>query len=413
LVYLPIIYAEGAGLGLAVTGAALFFARIIDITTDPLIGILAQRIRTPWGRFKPIIFVGCIIGAGGISFLLNPPPEVGFFYLVVWASFLYLGWTMVNIPYLAWGAALSNDYGGRTQITSIREACVLLGIVVAGAVPGMSAIVGIGESEAISLIGWIVIGIGAILFALLLKGVHEPTYISYDHKSAGLIQTLKGFKLNKPFRHLLIAWFVNSLANGIPAVLFILFMKHVLQANELERGLITFSYFFAAILGIPLWLRLSKHFGKHRTWCYAMLIAVAAFSFVPILDARDILLFSFVSIISGFTLGADLAIPPSMQADVAEYESFISGQDRTPLMFSLWSATTKVAFAFSALLALVGVERIGSQVMDGEIILNNFVLSVIYSVFPVVLKLFAILIVWHHPITHSFLLDIRKRTSND
>ena len=72
-------------------------------------------------------------------------------------------------------------------------------------------------------------------------------------------------------------------------MLFILFMKHVIGANEITQGLFTLLYFLAGIVGMPLWIWLSRRHSKHRIWCVAMVLASTAFATVPALEAGDIL----------------------------------------------------------------------------------------------------------------------------
>ena len=108
-VLLPAFYAEAMGLGLAATGAALLAARIFDVVTDPIVGHLSDRLRSRWGRRKPPIAVGAVIAGIALIRLLDPAPGADIWYLVAWAIVLYLGWTLVAVPYTAWGAELSPD----------------------------------------------------------------------------------------------------------------------------------------------------------------------------------------------------------------------------------------------------------------------------------------------------------------
>lgn len=100
-VLLPPLYAESLGLGLTATGIILFLARAFDVLSDPLIGYVSDRLDTRWGRRKPLIFIGALLGALGTLFLLTPGDGVGVWYLGLWSVILYLGWTLINIPYLA------------------------------------------------------------------------------------------------------------------------------------------------------------------------------------------------------------------------------------------------------------------------------------------------------------------------
>ena len=408
LIHLPVIYAEVIGLGLTSTGIALFVARFLDVVSDPLVGLWSDRSDGRWGRRKPLILLGGIVAAIATVYLLNPDSGVGHYYLTVWASVLYFGWTLIDIPYLAWGAELSHDYTGRTKITSVREAFMLTGILTAGAIPALAAVNGFGERQAVSLIGWVTIIIGAILFAFLLFGVQEPRRRPL-HRREDPLRAIKGLSGNRPFQFLLCGWFINGLANGIPAVLFILYMKHVLEANELERGLLTLTYFIAGVLGIPVWVWLSKRLAKQKTWSIAMTLACISFAFVPLLGSGDIIQFFFITIITGITLGADLIIPPSMQADVAEFEYFRSRHDRTSLLFACWSMATKFALALSVLIAFLLLEAFDftPSLLDAKS--NIVALAVIYAALPIVFKLSSILIISLYPLTLHRQSLVRRR----
>jgi len=411
LVYLPAVYAEGLGLGLAATGMALFAARVLDVISDPLIGIASDRLKSSWGRRKPLVLLGAVIAAVGALYLLGPQLGVGPVYLAVWAAVLYLGWTLIMIPYQAWGADLSDDYGGRTQVTAVREGFMLGGILLAGAVPASAAALGYSEREALLFIAWVAIAVGAPLFVLLLAGVAEPKRKVVASAAVSPWRDIAGLAGNKPFRLLLAGWFINSLANGIPAVLFILYMTHVLAVDDLARGLLTFSYFLAGVCGIPLWGWLANRWDKHRTWCAAMAMACLAFAFAPFLGHGDAAAFLAICLISGLALGADLAIPPSMQADVAEYEYWRTGRDRTSLMFGFWSMAVKLAFAFSVLISFLALEWLGFRI-DSPTESNNVrALAVIYAAVPVVLKIMTIAMIWRHPLTSATHAVVRQRLS--
>jgi Na+/melibiose symporter-like transporter len=407
-VLLPPLYAETLGIGLTATGVALFLARAFDVLSDPVIGLLSDRLTTRWGGRKPLIFMGAVLGALGMLFLLTPEDGAGVWYLGLWSVVLYLGWTLVSIPYFAWGAALSDDYQGRTRITSVREGCTLLGILSAGAVPAVAAALGFDERASLGFIAWGAVAAGAVLFLVLLKGVADPARRG-PGETTSVCRVFRTVAGNKPFRLLIASWLLNSLANGIPAVLFILFMKHVLAAGDVQRGALTFLYFLAGVLGIPFWLWLSGRIGKHRAWCAAMILACAAFAVVPALGQGDIAPFAVICILTGIALGADLALPPAIQADVAEYNYLRSGRDATGTLFAVWSMVVKLAFAFSVAIAFPALDVLGFDPALPAAQNNLLALAVIYSVVPIVFKAGAIVLVWRYPLTSRKQAVIKRR----
>tara|TARA_B100000575_G_scaffold281858_1_gene272904 strand:+ start:74 stop:448 length:375 start_codon:yes stop_codon:yes gene_type:complete len=120
------------------------------------------------------------------------------------------------------------------------------------------------------------------------------------------------------------AWFLNGVANGIPSVLFFLYLEKVLGVDETQRAILILVYFSTAVVSMPLWLSLSNVYNKHRIWCYAMILAIGAFSLVPFLPEGAIYLFSVICVLTGACLGADLSIPPSIQADVLDFDKLQS-----------------------------------------------------------------------------------------
>ncbi len=407
-VFLPAVY--GAALGLNAAGLALLASRSLDVVIDPIIGALSDRFPTRWGRRKPWIAVGAAIGGFALIKLFQPPPDVTVAYLVIWSLLLYFGWTLVTIPYTAWGAELSRDYHERARITGIREGIMLLGIVVAGAIPAIAANMGRPESDALAAISWTAAFLGLPFFALLLWRVPEGKVatIAPDARLP-FSELMRALRDNRPFLRLLLAWFVNGLANGIPAALFLLYLEHALRADQGQRSAMILIYFIAAVAAIPLWLRVSARWSKHRAWCAAMLLTCVAFAFVPLLAPGQIWAFGVVCLLTGIGLGADLALPPALQADVVDYDTFRHGQHRAGLFFALWSMSTKLALAFAVGIAFPVLAAFGFK--TGVVNADRAVvaLAVIYAWVPVVLKVIAVSLVWAFPLTPTRQRAIRKR----
>lgn len=411
-VYLPALYAES--LGLTAAGLVLLGARIVDVISDPLIGVLSDRHKTRWGHRKPWIFAGAILAGWALVRLFQPPGDATALYLMIWAVVLYLGWTIIAVPYTAWGAELSSDYNERSRITGAREGLTLVGILAAGAVPAVAAGMGWTEPEGLAAVSWLAIIVGAPTIFLLLWWVPEQAISPMATRRAPLnwattkraIAVLGG---NKPFVRLLSAWFINGMANGIPAALFLLYLEYGLQADTSQRSILILAYFLSGVLSIPVWLAVSKRIGKHRTWCWAMILTCAAFVWVPFLAPGDIAIFALICIVTGMGLGADLSLPPALQADVIDFDRLRSGQSRAGLFFALWSMSTKLALALAVGLTFPLLEYLGFST-DGDNTLSALrSLAVIYAGIPVVCKLIAIVAIWTFPITQQRQELIQRR----
>ncbi len=148
---LPTFYAQEVGLGLAVTGAVLFAGRALDLVTDPLVGRLADR---GGGRdIGRLVLLGALLGAPALVLLMSPPEGAGAVWLLVTSALLLLGWTLVQIPYLTWGARLSAGYHERTRLTSSREGATLVGILLSASLPAALGFLGLDEAFRMALLG--------------------------------------------------------------------------------------------------------------------------------------------------------------------------------------------------------------------------------------------------------------------
>lgn len=413
-VYLPTFYAETLGLGLAAVGAVLLLARGLDVVTDPLIGIASDRLPSRWGRRKPWIIAGALLAAVALIQLFQPPADVGARHLLIWSIALYLGWTLIAVPYTAWGAELSPDYHERARITGAREAAMVLGIVAAGGLPALIAYLGYGETAGLAAVAWLAIAAGGPAILLLVwrvrDGAGRASAAQPPRPPARLNwRSLAPILANRPFLRLLASWFVNGLANGLPSVLFPLYLQHALGAGTAASGVLIMAYFISGVAAIPGWLALSRRFGKHRVWCAAMIMACLAFVWVPFLEPGQIGAFFVICVVTGMALGADLALPPAMQADVIDLDTLRTGEERAGLFFALWSMSTKLALALAVGLAFPALDALGF-VAGGENDRQTILwLAVIYAWVPTVLKACAIAMIWNHPMSARRHDIVRRR----
>jgi Na+/melibiose symporter-like transporter len=222
----------------------------------------------------------------------------------------------------------------------------------------------------------------------------------------GFKRSMVILRRNAPFRRLIAAFFLNGLANAFPATLFLLFAGRILGADPKTTGILLLCYFATAVVGLPLWLHLAKKYGKHHVWCGAMLAACLIFLPAFFLGAGDTIAFGLICVLSGFMLGADLALPPAIQADVIDTDTAKSGENRAGLYLALWSLVTKLTTALAVGLAFpllegAGFEATAFQQPSAAL----WMLAGLYALLPVALKIAAIKIMWDFP------LDAAKQTA--
>lgn len=406
-IFLPAFYAEDLGLGFAAVGAVLVGARIWDAVTDPVVGWASDRFSLGIGRRKAWVIGGTPLLVIAAWFLFRPGDDATIAYLLVWSMLAYLAMTMVQIPHQAWGAELSPDYAERSRITGAREIFVTIGTLIAAALPAMAAG---GKGEALSLLAWGV-AIALPLAILVCVFVVPDPKVSVSQRIS-IKEGARVIAQNRPFRRLVAAYLLNGIANGLPATLFLLFVENVLRQDDWS-GPLLLVYFLCGIAAVPVWVRLAARFDKHRVWIWAMLANSTFFLLVLLLGEGDAWWFLGICILTGIPLGADLALPPSMQADVIDHDRARTGKRRAGLYFALWGIATKIAFALAVGIAFPLLELAGfseeatgtdarSQIREGL-----WALVGLYCTVPVIFKLAAIWIMRGYPITAKKHAEIR------
>ncbi len=159
---------------------------------------------------------------------------------------------------------------------------------------------------------------------------------------------------------------------------------------------------------MPGWTRLAARLGKHRAWSVAMLWACLVFAFVPFLGAGDWVLFLVISILSGAALGADLALPPAIQADVVDLDTFETGEGRAGLLFAVSSMAQKLGNALAVGIGLPLLEALGFRAAEGGA-QGLGALVALYCGAPVVLKLAAVALMWRFPLDAGAQALLRAR----
>ncbi|RED45792.1 MFS transporter [Aestuariispira insulae] len=393
-VLLPEFYAANTAVALSAVGLALLLARGLDFLTDPLIGALVDRSLMAGRGLRRMIGGGAMLCGGSLYQLFTPEPGATALYLFIWSALLFCGWSFIQIPYTVYAARLSAVPKDRLRLNGAREAAGILGIMAASIFVAIWAVDDPARQLRDLALLTMIAGGGALLFFLWFMPVLRAAPDDFPIKRDGWFSML-GFA---PARRLVSAWFLNGIANGLPAVCFPLYLALILEGSSTEKGIALMLYFLSAVLAVPVWVRLSSSVATHRVWCWAMILACMAFALVPFLGPGDMVFFSLVCLVTGIAFGADLALPPAIQADVSDWDRDQNGRDRAGSLFALWGMTTKLALGLAAGIALPVLQWAGvSAGAESATEAGKTALILIYSGMPVVIKISAICLVWSFP----------------
>ena len=263
-IFLPAYYAQLPALTTGLARALLFGARLWDLVTDLGVGWASDHTRSRFGRRRPWIVLGTPVLLLGAWALFTPPQTATWLYLLGWSLIAYLGWSMIMLPYQTWGAELSADYDERSRVTAAREIFAVVGTLIAIILPNVLMQRGGDTGDGLEALYWFLLVSLPLCLLVLLIGVREPKRQRDGHAGLNLRNGVRLLTQNRPFRRLLIAYLLNGFANALPAVLFVFFVEHRLEASQAELGFALVVYFLSAVLGLPIWLWVGRHWSKHR-----------------------------------------------------------------------------------------------------------------------------------------------------
>ncbi len=393
-VYLAPFYVSERGVSELAIGAILMAGRLFDAVTDPAMGVLSDRWVTPYGRRKVWLGLATPFVCLAVWMAMVPPQDAGALHAAIWITALSLAWTVALTPYQAWGAEIATDYAGRGRVSGWREAAFLIGTLAAAIIYFVAG----GGGAGLYAVALAVVVTLPALSLWALWAVPEPEDRSVRRVS--LVEGWPALRANRPFRLTLSSQFVNSAANALPAALFPFFAEHVLGADQQTWGGLLVLYFVAAVAAIPFWTWAARRYSKHRAWGVGMLYACAVFACVPLLGEGDVAAFAVITVLTGLAFGADIALPPAIQADVVDVDTAESGSQRTGLYFALWSVATKAAAVSAgagwAVLGLVGFDAQAAP--GGNDPAALWTLIALYALVPVALKIWSVAIIWRMPL---------------
>ena len=425
-VYLPPFYAQEMGLNMALMALVLVFARLTDVVTDPIMGMISDRWQTRFGRRKPWLVLGTPIMLLSTVMIFMPPDGAGLWHLLLWTVLMYLGWTMVTLPYGAWGAELSTLYHQRSRVTASREGFVLVGLFVAALAPavvqamgkryaagdtdgafmqamiwlvGKDGQLGLGYGPILAGMGWLLLILLPVTVLMVVTMVREapPRSVQKTDWKKGL----RVMKNNGPFKRLMLILLIVITGESFRNAMSVFFMQHVIQIQA-HIGMMYLLYFGVGILGIPFWLILGRRIGKHNAFCVAVAVSSASILGMFFLQAGQLVPFALMFAIKGFCFAAFQFLPLSMLADIVDLDTARSKEHRTGLFFAMSGMEQNSAMALGlglalGLLALVGFDA--TQAVHSDQSLMS--LRVLYIVGPVLMYMAAFVLARRYPLTSS------------
>ncbi|PHY18810.1 MFS transporter [Caulobacter sp. BP25] len=370
-VYLPPYYAQDMGLGLTMVGAIFMLTQAWGALTDPLVGAFSDRTRTRFGRRKPWILGGAPLFLLSTVAIFTPQvlgvERPGAIWLASWLTAFYLSWSAIMIPVTAWAGEITGRYHGRSKVQTFFQVAASLGLLMVMILPAAADQVAAHQGQTADNRGKLAAMAVFIIVTFVLSTasslilVAEPALPPRPEKSTsrGPAPWLHIFG-DRLVLKILAADFAVTLGQLIRSSLFVFFVSAYVGRPDLAAGLFLLQFIFG-IFAAPIWLAVGYRLGKHRAAILGELIQMAINLGLLLVTPGGFPLLIALTIAQGLTANSGNLMLRAMVSDVADKQRLETGGDRTGLLFSSFSLTSKAATAVAVGVALPLAGALGFQ----------------------------------------------------
>lgn len=399
--FLLIFYTDVFGISAAAAGTMMLVTKIVDAFTDPMMGAIADRTKSRFGKFRPyILWLALPMAAAGV--LTYSTPDISEGGKLIWAYATYtlmmLIYTAINIPYSALSGVMTADSQQRTTLISFRFIGGFTGgILVTYLTPKLVPWLGQGDD----VLGWqltmAIFGVAAALMFLTTFWFTRERIEPINQIPESAWRDIADLKDNKPWLVLFALALIIMICITMRAGSGVYYFKYFVQRPELVGEFLS-SYMFALALGAACTPLMTRFIDKKRLMILLMsLTGVLSISlyFVP---AQQVGLIFAINLAIGFVLGPKSPLAFSMYADTADYNEWRTGRRATAMTFSAATFSQKLGGAIASaaigwLLALLGYvanEQQSAASQDGIVLLISVIPGVIALLSAFVMRFYSL-----------------------
>lgn len=393
------------GLPPAVAGTVFLVGKLWDGVNDPLVGVLADRTRSPRGRKRVYLLYGAFpfglsfavlwwIPAGGPT---APTAILATTLLLLFAT----TYSLVGVPYQALVPVITNDYDERTRLVGYKAILSAVGAVLGG---GLALAVDSQADVATALRVMAVVFGMAITGTTLLAARSVKTYAAADTVEITAIPVARYFRLltERSVATLMGYKVLAAIATGCLTASLPYFAETVIgSASTATMALAAYTVIGASM--VPAWGRLSRRIDKRRLMLAASGVATTLLVAVGLLATADSsVAFIVWAGLLGAAMSAHLVIPPSLVPDLVEWYEFRRGERHESVFFGLWMTVHQIGvgiagFVLGLCLSLFGYDG-GASVQSGDAVLG---VRVVFALVPAVFLVVSALLLQHYAATRD------------
>ena len=424
--YLMIFYTDVFGLPAAVVGTMFLITRIWDSAFDPIVGVVADRTHSRWGKFRPyLLWLAVPFGIIGVLTFVTPDwsPIGKLVYAYVTYSLMMMIYSAINVPYASLLGVMSPNPKERNTLSTYRMTFAYIGSFIALLLfmPLVNFFSGNSKDLGDQQTGWtMAVVVIAILCIILFFGCFAWTkerVKPIKEAQNPLKEDLKDLFKNKPWWILLGAGVAALVFNSIRDGATVYYFKYFV----VEEDYATVSFFgmsfvlsglylalgqAANIIGVIAAAPVSNRIGKRNTYMWAMIIATVLSVIFYWFDKEDLIwMFVFQALIS-ICAGSIFPLLWSMYADCADYSELKTGNRATGLIFSSFSMSQKFGWAIGTAITgwLLGFFGFQANAVQSEEAISG--IKMFLSFLPAVGTILSVVFISMYPLTEKKMKDI-------
>ena len=422
--YLHIFYSNIYGLSLADTGVLLLVTRIWDAVSDPMMGVIADRTQTRWGKYRPyLLWISLPLAVCGV--LLFTTPDFGATGKLVWAYITYMlmmtVYTAINVPYGAMLGVMTDDSDTKTVFSSYRMFFAYGGSFIA-LFAWEPLCAWFKEMTGSLTVSWLysMIVIAAFCFVIFLLCFSMTREYIKSISTVSIGKDIKSLLANVPWWLLIGAALCSNLFSTVRGATAAYFFKDYI-GDGIFLSLGDFSLLFYAglflsvgevsnMIGVVLAVPLSRSLGKKSTYISTM-AALAVLSilifYMPCTPSGFWLMLAMQVVISVCT-GIVSPLVWSMYADVSDYAELKDGTASTGLIFSSSSKAQKFGGAFGGAAVMWILAAFGYNTAEGAVQTEEALtgLNLLMSWIPAAVAVLAMIVEYFYPLTKKRVAEV-------
>ena len=408
--FLAAFYTDVFGIPAAAAGTMLFVTRIVDAFTDPMMGAVADRTNTRWGKFRPYLLIaGVPMAAAGV--LTFTTPDLGTTGKLIWAygtySLLMLAYTVLSTPYSALSGVMTARSQERTTLISVRFLFAFTGGALVNKYT-LPLVAYFGQGNDVK--GW---QMTMVLYGILAAVIFAITFATTKERIA------------PPAEQETNAWQdIRDLLHNPPWLILFALAMIIMMTFTMRAGSAYYYFYYyverpellpmiAYACGAALAPVMTRYLDKAKLLMLLMSIVGALsvlFYFVP----KDMIWAMFtLNILISLSLGPKSPLTWSMYADTADYNEWKHGRRATAMTFSAASFAQKLGGSLGSAGMLWVLAAIGYVANEAQSGASQNGIALLQTVFPGLFALIAVAVTAFYSLTGEQLernqQDLHKR----